>query len=160
LRSSWSHSSDAELERVFDAHEREFETLLADVQADSQLTTLQRAILIYGGRTMNVSVSNPAEIERTGLARERLVRYQKQLSNLGLYGVMKGNGLVEFRVDPGSFYNGDSYKGYEYISTPPHHVRTSLDEYRISDEDRGEFADRVVYKPLKGKWYLFLLVNR
>lgn len=156
----WSHTSDAALEKVFQAHEAEFRTLLAEVQADSQLATLQRNSLIYAGRLVNLHASDPAEIERTGLPRERWVGYQKQLSGLGLYGVMKGNGCVEFRVDPGSLYNGDSYKGYEYISTPPRHIRASLDGYRISDEDKDEFGNWAVYKALKGNWYLYLFVNR
>jgi len=145
----WSHTSDAALERIFRAHAAEFEALLADVQADPQLTTVQRGSLVYKGRLMNLHASDPAEIERAGLPKERWMSYQKQLGDLGLYGVMKGNRTVEFRVDPGSLYNGDSYKGYEYISTPPQHVRASLDGYRTSDEDKNEYGNWVVYKPLK-----------
>lgn len=84
---------------------------------------------------------------------ERWMHYQKQLEVLGLYGVMKGDGGVEFRVDPGSIFNGDSYKGYEYFSTPPGHCRASLDIYRISDGDKDEFGNWAVCKPLKGNWY-------
>ena len=156
----WSHTSDAALEKVFQAHQAEFETLLADVQADSQLASLQRNSLFYAGRLLNVHDSDAAEIEQIGLSKERWASYQRQLSALGLYGVLKGNGVIEFRVDPGSLYNGDSYKGYEYRSIPPHQVRASLDGYRISDKDKNETGDWIVYKALKGRWYLYLLINR
>ena len=60
---------------------------------------------------VNLHADDPAEIERARLSKERWMGYQKQLNDLGLYGVMKGKGAVEFRVETGSFYNGDSYKG-------------------------------------------------
>src|SRR5450631_3376717 len=67
----WSHTSDAALEKAFKAHETEFEAILADVQADPQLTTVQRRKVMYAGRLVDFSASDPAEIERTGLPRER-----------------------------------------------------------------------------------------
>ena len=155
----WSHSSDAALEKVFQTHQAKFETLLADVQEDPLLTSIQRSGAIYAGRTVNLRANDTAEIERLGLTKERWVRYQKRLGDLGLYGVIKGPSMVEFRVDNGSLYNGDSYKGLEYILTPPHHLRASLDGYRISDEDKDQFGDIAVYTSLTGKWYLYLFVN-
>jgi len=74
----WSHTSDAALERIFRAHAAEFEALLADVQADPQLTTVQRGSLVYKGRLMNLHASDPAEIERAGLPKERWMSYQKR----------------------------------------------------------------------------------
>jgi hypothetical protein len=59
-------------------------------------------------------------------------------------------GGVEFRVDSGSFSNGDSDKGYEYSLTPPEgHPKTSLDRYRISADDKDRFGNYSVYKPIK-----------
>jgi hypothetical protein len=156
----WNHTSDAVLERRFRLQQTEFQTLLAEVQADSQLTTVQRASLVYAGRLVNLSETDLSEIERLGLPMERWTRYQKQLKTLGLNGVLKGNGDAEFRVDAGSIFNGDSYKGYMYFSTPPAHCRTSLDGYRISDEDKDEFGNWAVCMLLKGNWYLYLFVNR
>jgi hypothetical protein len=66
--------------------------------------------------------SNRAELsglERLGFARKRCVSYTQHLRELGLAQITKGGGTVEFRVDTGSLSNGDSYKGYEYSSTPP-----------------------------------------
>ena len=137
----WNHTSDAMLEVRFRVQQTEFQALLAEVQADSQLTTAQRASLVYAGRLVNLSESNLSEIERLGLPIERWTRYQNQLETLGLNGVFKGNGSVEFRVDPGSIFNGDSYKGYKYFSTPPGHCLASLDGYRISDEDKDDFGN-------------------
>jgi hypothetical protein len=63
------------------------------------------------------------------------------------------------RVDSGSIFNGDSYKGFEYKPTRPEHVLPSLDHYRISDQDRDHFGGWLVYKPLKDNWYLYLFVS-
>jgi hypothetical protein len=70
----WNHTADAALARTFRLHEAEFEALLAEVQTDSQLTTLQRNTVIYGGRLVNLHDSDLAEIERVGLPRERWMR--------------------------------------------------------------------------------------
>ena len=157
----WSHTPDASLERIFSQHQAEFEALLGDVQADTKLTTLQPRGVIYDGHWLDVSETNFSDVERLGLPRERWVRYQKQLRDLGLEGgVLKGNGRVEFRADPASFLNGDSYKGYVYRPTPPDHVRSSLDGYRRSDRDRDRYGRWAVYKSLKRNWYLYLFVNR
>lgn len=131
------------------------------MQADAKLTAIQPDRLIYAGHLLNLSEHDFSDIERLGLTRERWVTYQKQLQELGLAGgVLKGEGRVEFRVDPGSIFNGDSYKGYAYEPTPPGRLQSSLDGYRISENDKDKFGDWNVYKPLKGNWYLYLFVNR
>ena|SRR5579862_4908489 len=157
----WNHTSDATLEQIFAKHEPEFEALLAGVQADSQLMTPQPKSLIYAGHLLEVNSTDFSEMERLGLPRERWLRYQKQMADLGLKGgVMKGEGAIEFRVDPGSISNGDSYKGYWYTQTPPGHLRPSLDGYRIADQDKDRFGNWAVYKRIKGNWYLYLFVSR
>ncbi len=154
------HTADAALVRTFKSHQAEFESLLTEVLADSQLMTLQRNVLIFGGHSVDLRQSDMSAIERVGLTRERWIHYQNQLRRLGLYGVMKdGATRIEFRVDPGSMWNGDSYKGFEYRTTPPRHMRNSLDDYRVSDEDRNEFGGWLVYRAIKGHWYLYLFVN-
>jgi hypothetical protein len=146
------HTPDATLERIFEAHETEFESLRAEVDADSQLT---------GGLHLNVLKGDLSSIERAGLPRERWNHYQDQLRRLGLCAVTKGGREIEFRVDQASISNGDSYKGFMYWREQPSHVHASLDDYRISkvsETDGTEFG--VVLKPLKGNWYLYLFVNR
>ena len=91
---------------------------------------------------------------------ERWSHYQDQLRGLGLYGVMQGGGRVEFRVDPGSLSNGDSYKGYEYTPTPHHPIRSKLDGYRIADADKTPLGGWLAHAPLAANWYLYLFVNR
>jgi hypothetical protein len=155
-----SHTSDSKLEQTFHRHEAEFEALLADVQADKNLKTIQPDSLIYADHLLNVSENDLSALERLGLTGERWLGYQKQLRRLGLAGgVLKGEGRVEFRADPGSIFNGDSYKGYEYTPTPPQHLKSNLDRYRIADSEKDE-SGWSVYKPLKGHWYLHLHVNR
>jgi len=156
----WNHTSDAKLKQSFNQHKNEFQVLLAEVQADSQLTTLQRNVLIYAGQTVDLRVNSLSDVVNTGMSKVRWMRYQKQLRDLGLYGVMKGPGKVEFRVDSGSLSNGDSYKGYEYTTTPPSSVRPSLDGYRISDAEKAPYGGWQVYAPLQGDWFLYLFVNR
>lgn len=154
-----NHTPDWKLEQTFHQHEAEFEALLAEVQADINLTTIQPHALSYAGHLINVS-GDLSTVESLGLKRERWLVYQEQLRRLGLAGgVLKSEGRIEFRVDPGSVFNGDSYKGYEYTAIPPKHLKFSLDGYRISDSEKDEFG-WTVYKPLKGRWYLYLFVNR
>ena len=64
------------------------------------------------------------------------------------------------RAEP-RLWNGDSYKGYEYSLSPPMGLRkASLDDYGISQDDNNRFGDHYMYKPIRGNWYLYLLVNR
>jgi hypothetical protein len=154
----WNHTSDAVLQRNFGAHQAEFEALLAEVQADPRLETIQPRTVIYAGRLLDVDDADFSSIEKLGLSHERWQRYQRELRKLGVVGVLKG-GDIEFRVDSGSLWNGDSYKGYLYAPSAPYHIRTSLDGYRRSDEDRDKSGGWGVCKPLKKNWYLYLFVN-
>jgi hypothetical protein len=152
------HTSDSRLEENFFRHEREFETLLADVTADERLRMIGVRGFRYGDATAS-GPGDPAEFERLGLPKERFERYQLLLRTLGLVQVTKGESGVEFRVDPGTITNGDSYKGYEYYLTPPEHQKRSLDEYRTTEVDRGRHGGYRVSKLIKGHWYLYLFVN-
>ena len=92
-------------------------------------------------------------MQLAGFPKERARRYEDQLQRLGVWSVIKGGRGIEFRVDPGSVSNGDSYKGiYWYREDEPRDVRPSLDDYRFSVKD--EF----VYKALKGHWHLYIFV--
>ncbi|MGA3242514.1 MAG: hypothetical protein ABSG03_40240 [Bryobacteraceae bacterium] len=152
------HTSDSKLEQRFFQHQAEFDTLLADVQADEKLTMIGPHEICYAGRTLSVP-SDLSEIERLGLTAQRWADYQRQLRELGLALVTKSDGGVEFRVDIGSFLNGDSYKGYEYNSHPAEHPKASLDGYRTSENDRQGSGGYYVSKPLQGSWRLYLYVN-
>lgn len=163
----WNHTSDAALGHFFNQHRAEFEKVLAEVQADPQLKTLQPRTLIYAGKHFDrfggkeFSESDFSEMERLGLPRARWAGYQKYLQDLNLSGgILQTEGRFEFRVDTGSLINGDSYKGYEYRTRPPEHILSSLDGYRLSDQHKDKFGGWLVYKPLSGNWYLYLFVNR
>jgi hypothetical protein len=61
---------------------------------------------------MEASQDNIADLRRVGLSEEYWLSYQKELRDLGLSGgVLKADNAIEFRADPGSILNGDSYKG-------------------------------------------------
>jgi hypothetical protein len=99
-----NHTSDWNLEQKFHQHEAEFEALLAEVQSDTHLKVIQPHALIYAGHRINVS-DDLSAVESLGLTRARWLGYQEQLRTLGLAGgVLKGEGGVEFRVDPGSIF--------------------------------------------------------
>jgi hypothetical protein len=155
-----NHTPDAVLERRFLERQADFEALLAEVQSDAGLKTIQPDTVIYGNRLFNVGDGNFSDLERLGMSRAKWDYYQAQLRKLGLAGgVLKGGGRVEFRVDPGSISNGDSYKGYEFRQTPPETVLSSLDTYRISNSDWNKFSGWLVYKRLNANWYIYLFVN-
>jgi hypothetical protein len=74
------------------------------------------------------------------------------------HGRLKSEGRIEFRVNSGSVFNGILTKGTSTAITPQH-VKFSLDGYRIAASEKDE-PGWSVYKPLKGRWYLCLFVNR
>lgn len=155
------HKSDALLEQVFRQHQAEFQGFLAELQMDRLLTTIETGILIYGGRRFEMTETNYADIERLGLPRARLAMYQKQLQDLGLAGVTQSEKGIEFRVDQGSLFNGDSYKGYWYLPSPPLHVLASLDKYRFAERDiNTSDGGSLVFKPIGDGWYLYLFISR
>jgi hypothetical protein len=153
-----SNTPDAVLERAFRSHQAEFEALLAEVQQDSKLVTVQRHVLIYRGQRVDLRENDLSAIERTGLPIGRWRHYQAELQRLGLYGVMKDGSRIEFRVDAGTLLN-PRYKGFEYRAGQPPHIRASLDNYRISDEDKTQFRGWLVNKTLSEHWYLYLFVR-
>ena len=156
----WNHTPDAVLERRFLERQANLEALLAEVQADAGLQTIQPRTVIYANRLFNVTGGDFSALERLGMSRAKWNHYQEQLRKLGLAGgITKTEGRVEFRVDPGSILNGESYKGYEFRQTPPETILASLDKYRISDSDRTKFGGWLAYKHLKGNWYMYLFVN-
>jgi hypothetical protein len=145
------HTSDTALERTFESHRAEFESLCAELEANSQLMTL------FAGDRADLHEKNVYAIELAGLSRGSVMHYEDQLRSLGLWSVIKGGRGIEFRVDPGSISNGDRYKGiYWYREGEPSNVRRSLDEYRFSSKNNDQF----VYKAIKGHWYLYIFVSR
>ena len=152
------HTPDLKLEEKFFSNEAGFAALLTEVRADDKLEMLRPNDVRYAGRVF--SQGDSTEMERLGFPRERWARYRQQIRKLGIVQITKADGIVEFRVDQGSLWNGDSYKGYEYSLVPPAgHRKASLDAYRISTDDKIPFGGYQVYRPLKGNWYVYLFVN-
>ena len=153
------HTPDWKLEANFSQHEAGFETLLSRVTVDDKLEMLRANEVRYAGHTFSAA-ADPSSLALLGLTRERWLSYSQQLRELGIAQVTKSESGVEFRVDTGSWSNGDSYKGYEYSLAPPEGSRkASLDEYRLSENDRNRSGDYFICKPLKDNWYLYLSVN-
>jgi hypothetical protein len=152
------HTPDSRMEENFILQEAGFEALLAEVNADDKLEMLRVDAVRYAGRDFS-DRSDPSGLEHLGFAREHWGNYKQKLRKLGIAQITRREGGVEFRVDAGTFSNGDSYKGYEYSLTPPGRRETNLDQYRISEVDRDRFGNYFVCKPIKGNWYLYLFVN-
>jgi hypothetical protein len=130
------------------------------MQGDQKVGAVRADLLIYDGHRFNLrEAGNTEAIERVGLTKQRLARYQEALDKLGLDGVIQGHGEVEFRIDKESFSNGDSYKGYVFRMLPPDHVRSSLDGYRTSENDKNPDGNWIAYKAITDHWYLCLFVN-
>jgi hypothetical protein len=159
---SQRHTSDAELKRRFFRQQQGFEELLREVQEDEDLQAIELRFVVYAGRQF--AANDPAEriaLDRLGLTSQRLERYERQLRGLKLLGgALKRHEEVEFRADPGSLFNGDSYKGYAYRPTPPPRLVSGLDTYHVTGVDRTASGDWRAYVPLSGDWYLYLFVNR
>jgi hypothetical protein len=114
------HTSDAALEQSFEANQAGFESLRAEFEANPLLMTL------FAGDSPDLHEENLSRMDLAGLPRERLTHFEGQLRRLGLWSVRKGGRGIEFRVDPGSFSNGDSYKGiYWYREGGPSIPRNS-----------------------------------
>jgi hypothetical protein len=142
------HTSDSVLEQNFFAHEAEFQLLLHELTKDAKLC----------GWVFGINLSSPNDIaERTptGLSFKRWETYQRQLRDLGILQAGGGVGRFSFPVDQVSFANGDSSKGYLYDELEPGLRKSRLDNYRAQRGERG----RVLCKPLKGNWYLYLAFN-
>ncbi len=153
------HTSDAQMEKNFFAHQAEFEALLAQIEADDKLDMISIDSVSYGSRM--IGPGDPVGRDRLDPLHEHWARYEVPLRRLGIAQIGKGEGSVEFRVDRGSIMNGDSYKGYEYGSPPGvAQFRTRLDGYRMSESDKDRFGNYCVHKRLTGKWYLYLFVAR
>ena len=156
------HTSDAKLVRNFLDHRAEFDALLAELQVDTKLKVINTGAVNYGGHYITVDDTDDydlAQVERIGLTKERWAKYQRYLRDLGIVQIGQSDGRIEFRVDPGTPFNGDSYKGYEYSLDPPKHQKTTLDSYRISSDDKDTYGGYYVSKPLGGNWRLYLFVN-
>jgi hypothetical protein len=154
------HVSDATLEKNFLRHEAEFQALIADVRMDKKLTMIDRHSVHYGNQPA-ASDKDFSDIERLGLTRERWMRLQNYLTVLGLVRIFQADDSIDLEVEQESTFNLGSRKGYEYNSSlPPGHRRANLDDYRTSQEDRiSPFRGYMVWKPLKGNWYLYLFVG-
>ena len=110
------HTSDAKLERNFLDHQAEFGALLTKLQADTGLTMISTRAVYYRGHLISTA-DDFVQAERAGLTKEHWAEYQRHLVDLGLVQIGKSDSGIEFRVDQGSMFNGDSYKATSIAST-------------------------------------------
>lgn len=155
-----NHTSDASLERIFNEHREEFDQLLTEMQGDPQLTSFSERVITYADRRLEVKEGDYIEAERIGLPKAHWEQYRKGCQDLGLAQIGRGeNGSVELRVDPGTLFNGDTYKGFWYQPAPPANLLSGLDDYRLTSQSPRVRGGWLVYKHLAGNWYLYLFVR-
>lgn len=153
------HTADSKLREHFLAHEAGFQLLLSDIESDNGLEMVRNDTLRYRGRTYSWNV-NSQDAGSLPLSKARWLGYRQALKELGILQVSRNESAIEFRVDGGTVYNGDSYKGYEYsLSHPSGSMRDNLDTYRLTDQQRDTPGDYKAYSSLKNNWYIYLLVN-
>ena len=153
------HTKDRILEENFFSHERDFRSLLEEVNNEEGLEMVSFDSVRYRGKSVSIKGDDLSPLKESGFTAERWRFYQEKMQLLGLRGgIYKGADGVAFRVDPGTLSNGDSYKGYQYALSEPARVIGELDSYSIAPVDRLSSGGWLVTKHLSGNWYLYLFV--
>lgn len=138
----------------FARHEAEFEKLRTMFAEDTRLTAVGRNWVRSGTIAL---VSPPEKIERVGLTRERYDRYVKIFDALGIEaGVSRDEkGGIWFETTRPSLFNGDTREGYVYSPSPLTPLVIDLESYVPPATDDSPRPRFLVFKVLKGNWYLF-----
>lgn len=153
------HTSDTVLARRFKERRSDFDTLLATVQNSSGIEMVAAEVVYVAGRSYKLPPDREL-LRSAGISDELLISIRHLMTTLGIKVVIRASGRVEFRVDPGSVLNGDSYKGYMFLEDPsPVKVRPNLDDYRWTRQDQNPSGDIIVYKKLDERWFLYLFIN-
>ena len=155
-RSSWRRYFDNSdpreelLEANFRKHESEFQDLLTMSQTDRKLVRIANDFT-----WLDTNAAWPRPESEWGISRERWDQYRGLFKTLGVPGGMlrENKGTVTyFIVFSGGLVTNGFSKGYAYSDTEPAPLVSSLD-----DPASWPKGNRVVFKHLKGDWYLFCM---
>ena len=142
--------SDAELAQRLASHRKDFERLVAMAKEDKEL------IRIAPDFTWTTStVKWPRPDSELGFSKQRWDEYRRLFSTLGIEaGVLRPwdhRDALYLLVQTKGLVTGGFIKGYAYsdVTLEPH--CDSLDNLKALHSDSG-----LCFKPLDGKWYLYL----
>jgi hypothetical protein len=143
------HPSDQYLERVFAANQPEFEKLISMANEDSHVVRIASDFT-----WLDTSAAWPRPESELGFSNQRWDEYRRLFSKLGLTSglVNDAPGFVLFFASSKGLVTGGSTKGYAYCATEPKFIVDSLDHPSFKDSS-------ILYKKLKGNWYLFYQVG-
>jgi len=147
------HPPDGSLIKNFQGHEANFDLLARMSQEDSDL------IRIAPNFTWTQkSAAWPRPESELGFSRQRWDEYRGLFRKLDLK-----SGILNYQPDQILFLastkglvTGGSSKGYAYSVKEPPLIVESLDNYSFKDSKKDM---NIVYRKLKGNWYLFYEVS-
>ena len=143
------HTSDAELEKNFYAHEADLNLLAQMAIEDAGMIRIAPDFTWHKD-----NADGKASKAKYGFSDGRYEEYKQLFRKLG-----KNNGILNYQPDvilvlasSRGMVTGGSLKGYAYSSKEPSPLVDSLEnlDFRDSKKDIN-----TVYKRLKGNWYLF-----
>lgn len=136
------HAKDQVMLDDFARHEKGFEELAAMLREDRKLIRVDK------------DWTDPADPATIGVSAERIAEYRRRFQALGIPRGFRAHHDPEaftFIASAMGLGISGSGKGYAYLDSPPELIVSDLDSYR-SPDGRSFLA----YRPIKGKWYLFL----
>lgn len=132
------HPSDEELREQLSAHRDGFESILAMLEQDAEVTRIDDSWYAPEG----------------SLSPERLAAYRSVFRRIGVprgVAVSSSSGHVEFLVSPLGLATGGSTKGLVYSKTPPEGPR-----FDTLDSRPASLSEHIkAYVPVGGHWYIF-----
>ena len=149
LDESSPHPSDQYLEKTFVSHEVDFNKLVEMSNVDSHVVRIAPDFT-----WLDNNAGWPRPESELGFSKQRWDEYRSLFSKLGLKsGILNYQpDLILFLASTKGLVTGGSSKGYAYSLKQPEVVVESLDHADFS-------KSRIVYKHLKGNWYLFYEVS-
>jgi hypothetical protein len=149
LDESAPHPSDQYLEKVFLAHEADFNKLVEMSNADSHVVRIASDFT-----WLDNNAGWPRPESELGFSRQRWDEYRSLFAKLGLKsGILNYHpDLILFLASTKGLVTGGSSKGYAYSLKEPEMIVESLDNANFS-------KSKIVHKRLRGNWYLFYEVS-
>ncbi len=147
------HPTDSSLIANFEANEADFNRLVQMCEEDANMVRIAPEFL---WRTDHAGWPRPES--EWGITRERWDEYRKLFKKVDL-----DNGLVNYQPDLIHMFasnkgllTGGSSKGYAYSIKTPALIADVLDNYEFQPPHKDI---EVVYRRIKGNWYLYFEVS-
>ncbi|SRR6266404_268343 len=145
---SKSYVKDEVLEANFSKYETDFQVLLEMSQTDEKVVRIARDFT-----WLDNNAAWPRPEAEWGISNDRWMQYRSLFKKLGLNGgIVRDNqeGITYLIVASSGLMTNGSSKGYAYCKTELAPIVSSLDDATSWPKDK-----RIIFKQLKGHWYLF-----